>query len=416
MVRMRGLDQVGSRNLRDNPAWYLSLLFIAPIFSQFSQFLAPESVVLKGQPASVITHVTIFIAGFLAWLVYSPGRPADRPWAFSLLILSLVCLSVVFLGISIWRHDLFNHTAWLLPASLILIWLKPPSREAAWRTGDVVALSILAICLATQAAEWLHLQSAWTEFPLRWTVFPDFLKIPSRWEGPFGNVNYAGPIGVFLLIYGLCRPTWRRILIAGSGLWIILIAQTRGSLVSSAAGVGVLYILLPKSNRFAPPMLIKVIISIAALFAVAASFLISETGLNGRWEIWKVFVQAWHDSPFTGISSAQIAEYRLNGTLPPYVFDGHSIFMDTLGRYGSIGFLALLFFLAAALVISIRATKYSMSVSLAVLIAFTVNGITETALDLRYLSVFLGPILLVLLLASLADEDPLVRKTSELAS
>ena len=58
--------------LRTSGAPYLSVLFVSVVLSQFAQYLAPTQVILKGQPAVVLTNYLLVGLAFALWLLFKP--------------------------------------------------------------------------------------------------------------------------------------------------------------------------------------------------------------------------------------------------------------------------------------------------------------------------------------------------------
>jgi hypothetical protein len=58
--------------LRTSGAPYLSVLFVSVVLSQFAQYLAPTEVILKGQPAVVLTNYLLVGLTFALWLLFKP--------------------------------------------------------------------------------------------------------------------------------------------------------------------------------------------------------------------------------------------------------------------------------------------------------------------------------------------------------
>lgn len=354
----------------------------------------------KGQTPGILAQGFVFALAVVAWLFFPRKCAANRGGLFKLLMAGIFAFSCLVIAISIIHEDLFNHTAWLFPLSVLMIWIKPPDLKSSWKAADVLMFALVLICLLTQLLEWFNLSTGWSEFPLRWSIFPDFLEIPSRWEGPFGNVNYAGPMGASILVYGLFRSGASRVILVSTGLWILLVAQTRASIISVLATVAVVFLSLPATGRYAPSRSMRICVAVSGFALVVAFFVVSAVGLNGRQPIWSAYGKTWLDSPFLGMSNLRIQDLQMTGVIPKDAPHAHSLFLDTLNRYGVTGFLVFVLLFVTAVWISIRAARLGTAVALAMLVTFSVNGLVDTTLDWRYLSAFIAPLLAALLIAT----------------
>jgi hypothetical protein len=399
-----GRNHLRVSGLRRDATLYLSLILLSPVLGLITHFIWPLMPTFKGQTPGILAQVFVFALAVVAWLFFPRKNSANRGTPFDLLMAGFFAFSCLVIAISIIHQDLFNHTAWLFPLSVLMIWIKPPDLKSSWKAADVLMFALVVVCLLTQIFEWFGLSTGWSEFPLRWSIFPDFLEIPSRWEGPFGNVNYAGPIGAYILVYGVFRSGALRLLFLFAGGWIILVAQTRASFVSVLATLAVIILFLPAKGRFSPSRSLKILIAVGAFVSVAGFITISAVGLNGRQSIWPAYVRASLDSPFLGMSNARIEYLQTTGVLPREASHAHSLFLDSLDRYGLSGLLVLSALSVASVWIAIRAARAGTTVALAMLIAFAVNGIVDTTLDWRYLSVFLAPLFVCLIIASRVPE------------
>ncbi len=204
------------RQLRESGAPYLATLFVTVVLAQFAQYLSPSQALLKGQPAAVVMNFAGFGVAFVLWWLY---RPRDSwPSVFAWLVGAWALLWAVTVGLSVLHGDLFTLTALLVPAGLAMIWLKKPSLSATYSAGDAFAFGLIGIALASQALDFAGIRASdfegWSRIPGQTQVIEfayrnfgsllgDYTGPLARWMGPFGNVNYEGPIGAFLLVYGL---------------------------------------------------------------------------------------------------------------------------------------------------------------------------------------------------------------------
>ena len=368
--------------LRRDATAYLSLIFLGAVVGRLLHFAAPNVPVYKGQSWAVLVQAAFVAASVIAWAVLRWHRTRDA--LFHAFMAGYLAFAAFLISLSFVRNDWFNPSVMLLPLVLLMVWLKPPSSQAAIRATDIAAVAFIAISIASQVLQALGVASTQSEFELRWAIFPDWSGIDMRWQGPFGNVNNAGPVGAFLVAYGIGRSRWQRWLFIGAGAWIIMIAQTRASLVSVTAAVAVFIVFPTEQSRIRFAGWIRYPAAMVAALGVALFLLLSATGLNGRGPVWSVFLEAWRQEPLLGIGGGGIEALRQGGILPGWANHGHSIPIDVLGRYGSIGFVLLSLVLITAFALTGRAALRGAPLGLAVVVAFAVGGLVDTQLDWRY--------------------------------
>jgi tetratricopeptide (TPR) repeat protein len=94
---------------------------------------------------------------------------------------------------------------------------------------------------------------------------------------------------------------------------------------------------------------------------------------NGRWQLWTSAVDQFRQAPLHGQGAGSFeAWWAQHGTLPLFVRDAHSLYLETLGELGAVGFLLLAGAFAAAVgagVLRLRRTPGDGRVTLAALFA-----------------------------------------------
>ena len=392
--------------LRTSGAPYLLVLFVSVVFSQFAQYLAPTQVILKGQPASVLTQYILVGLAFALWLLF---KPVDSwPPIFRWLLAALALMWLIGIALSIVHGDLFNWTAFLAPVAIAMIWLKKPALKATFTAGDAFAWGLVAIAAAAQLLDIFGFKSlnfeGWNRLSIKlWDQFPFLFRIIDylhRWAGPFGNVNYAGPIGAFLLVYGLFRRGPNRVIFVLVGALIMIASDARASIVASVAGMLTAVILLPSIGRLTLPKWARVALA-AAFGAALVIFLITrDPTLNGRSPIWSSYLAGWANSPITGVGESGILAAIGAGELPMGATHGHSLFIDPLLRYGAIGALVVISVVAIAIVIALRAGMRGWAIGAAMMATSMVDGLSEDLVEWRYLSIAVIPIVLASILGA----------------
>jgi hypothetical protein len=64
---------------------------------------------------------------------------------------------------------------------------------------------------------------------------------------------------------------------------------------------------------------------------------------SGRWQLWESAVDEWKDSPIKGHGAGSYeAWWAEHGSLTKFVRNGHSLYLETLGELGVIGFVILM--------------------------------------------------------------------------
>ena len=392
--------------LRTSGAPYLSVLLLSVVLSQFAQYLAPTQVIFKGQPAVVLTQYILVGLALALWLLF---KPTDTwPPIFHWLLAALALMWLITITLSVAHSDLFNWTAFLAPVAIAMIWLKKPTLKATFTAGDVFAWGLVAVAAASQLLDILGIKSldfeGWNRLSIKlWDQFPFLFRIIDylhRWEGPFGNVNYAGPIGAFLLVYGLFRRGPSRVIFVLAGALIMIASDGRASLVASAAGVLTAIILSPSIGRITLPKWTR--ITLAAAFGATAVFLLitRDPTLNGRTPIWSSYLAGWTNAPISGIGESGITTAIGAGEVPFGATHGHSLFIDPLLRYGAIGTLVVILVVAIAIVIALRAGMRGFAIGASIMATSLVDGLSEDLVDWRYLSIALVPIVLAPMLAA----------------
>ena len=387
-----------TQGLRRSGAPYLSALFSTVVVAQFAQYLWPTAIVLKGQPAGVVVQFVGFGIAVVLWWLY---RPTDsRPRAFAWLVGAWASLWVVTVGLSVLHGDLFNLTAILVLPSLAMIWLKKPSLPAMFIAGDSFALALVLVAIASQLLDFAGIKELHYEGWNRWPLLTDITGPIGRWEGPFGNVNYAGPIGAFLVVWGLLRSGWRRALFVLAGAVIILVSDSRTSMLSCAVGVAVLIAVAPRLGAFRTPLLLRVAAPVAVALAFFGYVLVIDPTLNLRTPVWEVFLSQWRTSPVSGVGASGIQSAIDAGTLQSWANHGHNLLIDPLMRYGLLGVVALIAVIIVSGVIATKAARLGVAASAVLLATCLADGISEDLVDWRYLGVQAVPLLLAGLLGA----------------
>jgi len=152
----------------------------------------------------------------------------------------------------------------------------------------------------------------------------------------------------------------------------------------------------PKNPAVGVVSLLIVIICLVAIGGVLAlsdlggqieDFLATSQGaelasLTGRDKIWAIAYDEWQRNPVFGYGpTLWNAEFRTSIAMP-YATHGHNQFMDTLSRSGSVGAVSLVLYSLVLLALSIRYTRQSGGLSLALFLAIAMRSVSEVPLAL----------------------------------
>lgn len=384
--------------LRTSGAPYLSALLVTVVLSQFAQYLWPTTAIFRGQNAGIVIDFVGFAIAVLLWWYYRPS--GSWPPEFAWLIGAWAALWVVTIVLSVFHSDLFNLTAILVPPTLAMLWLKKPSLPATFAAGDVFAFSLIAIAVASQLLDLVDIKALHYEGWNRWPLLTDITGPIGRWEGPFGNVNYAGPIGVFLLVFGLLRPSWRRILYVVTGAVIILLCDSRSAVFACAVGIAALIAFTPRLSIWHTPIWLRIAAPVSVIVSFTGYIFAIDPTLNLRTPVWETFLSQWTTSPITGVGATGIQAAINDGTLQSWANHGHSLAIDPLTRYGIIGLLAVAAVVVATGIISSKAARTGFAAPVVLFATFVAGGISEDLVDWRYLGVQAVPVMLVGLLGA----------------
>lgn len=390
--------------LRKSGAPYLSTLYVAVVATLGAHYLVPHEAILKGQSVSVLTAYLAVAVALLLWVPLKTD--SNWPLAFHWFMASLTVTWLGVIGMSIWRGDMFDLTALLVPVILIMIWVKRPSRADALLAADAFAWALVAVAMIAQLLHVTGIHELRFESWIRWPLLGDLLPPIQRWEGPFGNVNAAGPIGAFLLVYGLFRGRLVRLVLVTAGAMIIVASNSRTSLLACGVGLVVALLVVPSIGRFRVSGWLKAVAALGLIVMAAGYVLLIDPSLNGRMRVWGDLLGAWADHPFWGLGGTGVSQEISRGTVAAVATHGHSLYIDALARYGILGIVVIGSALCAALVLGISAARGGSPVSIAVVAVVMSSGLSEDLIDWRYLGYQAIPLVAACVVAASSDAAP----------
>ena len=385
---------------REYPVFVWCALTI-PALSQFANYLAPSAVVFKGQPLSVIFSL---IGGALVLLTWLPFKSTAQWTRLGMTTLLFIMAALVLQLLLIQTNgSLFNITVVVTGEVALLLLLKPTTRAQ-----SIAALVYFCFLIPVEAIASLILDhfglapSGFLYYRVGWSRLPfisDVLGIDTRWEGPFGNVNFAGPMGAFVLLFGLMVRGWKRIVLVSAGALILSLSQARDSLAALGAGLIVLVLASPRFRNAAHAGLIRLMVIGGAIAAGVAYIGIVDPTLGLRTDVWRDYLTIAQEHLFTGAGDSGVAAYVTGdwhqSAYPPN--HAHSVLLDLTARYGILMGLLSITILAALVLLAVQRAKEHSFMGLTLIVFVIVAGLAETLYSWIYLSVQLVPLLAVLL-------------------
>lgn len=404
---------------------YPSVLALTPVLAIITHHMWSNGPTFRGQPPSVfVAYACVLVAAGL-WLV---GRPALRPpneerlpgLGYAMLA-ALAALWAVSLLLSVQHGDLFDLTALLPPVILAMLWFGPPTRGAALRGLDVWGLGIVAIAIIAMALDFIGLRTIdpqgiirWPGEVLRLLGFDPLTSVPGeqidacricygfvgRWEGPFGNVNTAGPLGATVLMLGLLRAGWRRWTLAIGGALIVILSDSRTALIAIAFGVLAWILCAPAIGHWRVRTWQRWLALAIAVTAAVGYVGVIDRDLNLRTEVWGSFLRSWTTSPWIGVGGSGIGQLIEAGRLPGWASHGHSLPIDGLLRYGLGGLLLVLALFTVLVTLALRSARRGEVLPIVLITTAIGAALTEDLLDWRYWSLALVPLVLAGIVAA----------------
>lgn len=403
---LRAIPQV----CRDR-ALYLWVALATPPIAQFAHYLDPATPLFKGHAAGVIFALAGLLVAVGLWIPFRRSVTWPRV-SISAIVLILVAWVYAVLRVQFGGYT-FDLTAFCVPVVVLLIMIKPPNRR------DILGASLLfSYLLIASAMASLALDSAGlvrSGFDLAMTGYSripfigHFFAIDTRWEGPFGSVNYAGPVGAFLIVYGATLKSWHRVILITCGVGIVLLSQARGAIFALFAGLVVLLAYSSSIQRLRRPWVARWVIFGGFILAGATYIGLADSTMSGRTWVWIDFLTLWKSSPWIGVGDGGIVRYVAEGgvgTTSPRHTHGHSVYLDTLTRGGVLLLVLLLAFTICIGIVGFRAANLGKPASLALLVLVVVGGLPETLYSITYLNIHLVPLLIALMLGSAALSKP----------
>jgi len=386
--------------LREKSGAWIVLALLIPIGALGASYAAPQFIVVAAQPFAVVVTYALFGSALTLWVFFRPDQAWPVP--FKIFISSLAVLWIAGVARSLAQNDPFSLTALVVGPGLACVALKRSSARFVWMAGDTFALGLVSVSALAQVQDLLGVREMREQFWIRLPFIADFVGPIPRWEGPFTSPNIAGPVGAFLVVYGLWRSGLLRLTLIASGGVIVLLADSRTGFVAVLLPLVVLLVwrLLrkPHSSKSWRMGVLGSAVALAIVFLWGG--LRVDPTVGGRVEIWIRFLDLWRENWLFGAGRAGIGEVISSGSLPSWADHGHSLPIDVLGRFGLLGIAALLVALVCASLLVGKDARAGNGAALSLLVMFVAAGTTEDLVDWRYLGIHYVPLLLSAMLAA----------------
>jgi hypothetical protein len=200
------------------------------------------------------------------------------------------------------------------------------------------------------------------------------------WNGLGIFVALAFPLLLYWMLGGdRARRVAALALVPALGA-VVYLTSSRGAVVALAGGVVVFFVAQPRLWRFfgaarASRRLRVAAIVLAALLVAVGVYGTMRTiqhftrlptgdaggehllsgGGSGRWQFWTAALHEFEDSPLHGRGAGSYGAWWLqHGSFRYFVQNAHSLYLETLGELGILGFLLVVGALAAGVVVAVR--------------------------------------------------------------
>jgi len=401
--------------LRQRATYLWVALAFSPL-TALTHYIDPETVYFKGQPASILLGLIGMLLAFLLWIRYCSYSRISR-LARVAIFLAIVCWIIQTLLIQL-DDSLFNHLTYMLPATLIMVLLKTPTARDVFIAALVFSYALIIVASVALLLDAMQLtSSAFLASRNGYSRIPflsDVMGIDTRWEGPFGNVNYAAPVGGFLVVFGASIGRPHRIPLLIGGVVIMVLSQGRSALFATVAGLLVVFLGSHYVNNLRNAQAFRIVL-LTGTFVIGASYIwLFDRTFAFRTDVWLDYAALWRESPWFGVGTSGINEYVSQGSGLTDIrhSHGHSVFVDTMTRFGLIMLTLTVVTLIFILIVTIRASRYGAKQGLALFVFTVVAGLVETTLTWSYFGFLTIPLVLSLLLSAILPPEQLCGKSS----
>lgn len=355
---------------------YLAVFVTGVPLAVLSSDLYGGGAVFKGQSAAVLAPLAISLISVVFWTVYPWGG-----WFSKLAVAFLISMGVAW-G-AIWLLERadgqgVNYAAFLVPALVAMLLTKPVGPTFVRRAALALSWSMLvAVLIAELHAIATGYRMEGLNLALRIPGVSAAVTEGVRWQGPFQNPNYAGPIAAFMLVFALStRFRWRPLMLGASAA-MLLLAGSRSAFMGLFVGVTVLALFSHSPRLRRVPVRARLLWTALAGLVLMAAAVALDPSLNGRVPIWPKYWHLWLWSPLDGVGTTHIQEQIRMGNLDPWDVHAHNLVLDVMGRYGLVALVPVLIMLVLAVWSTYRAARNGAALGLALVSAFLTIGLVE---------------------------------------
>lgn len=323
--------------VEERPIWLWIALTAVPV-SQIIQTATGGRAYLGFQPSSVVAFLALATLTLILAVPFRPTQEWGRISSGALaLLIAVAVLQLLFTQI---HGELFALSALMTPPLLAALLFKPPSRKDA-----LIGVQLVAIGFVLIAGIWLFLDFfglVSSGFQVQRTglsrlpIIQEFIN--ARWEGPFGNVNYAGPVGAFVLFIGLVSHRSMRVALIIGGGCILLLSQSRTAILGLACAIAVVALFGYKNGHFRFRLATRIGVILAVVASIGAYIYRFDPTLGLRTDVWRDFLILWSSKPLSGVGDSGIQSYmegpRMFAEYPPS--HAHNVLLDTASRDGLV--------------------------------------------------------------------------------
>ena len=383
-------------------ATYLWVLFLIPAASRFGHYVAPNKPVLKGHDLGIWAALALMLVAIALWIPYA------RNGAWPKSVVGFFVILTVTWTYQVTRihfdDSLFNLTVVAIPVALTLISLKRTSQRDLWVSLWFLGYSLLAISIASLVFGTIGILPNGFEVSggggSRYPALADLGL--TRWGGPFGNVNYAAPIGGLLVLIGAAGRGRLGVPLVLGGILILILSQGRAAIFATVGALVIQFLwsqLIPASRKGFVRASGVLVMFLAAVFFI----LLFDPTLNGRTDVWYSFAPTLDDAPLVGIGDSgvlqRVAEQVGTEGFIPHTH-AHSVLLDSYIRFGAVLALLGLITFAFAIRASLRALPRVGSSPLAITTFVIIAGLAETIHTWAYWSAYLSALIWVVMITA----------------
>jgi O-antigen ligase len=370
--------------LRTSAVPYLAVLVCGALTSRYVEYVWPQRVILKGQPASIVILAALFVVAAILWFLYEGTRTRSRVLTWFIVVMSAAW--AVHMMILIGNSDNFNHLAWLYVPTLLMLLFKTPTSKDAWQGLIVLGWFVVVGIVLTRVLEIVgvlqpYYIAAWiNDFDKAnyWLPFSGYLGVEGKWTGPFGASAHTSMMAMFLVVLGICRWTKSSVVFLIVGVVTLLLTSGRTSYLAIVAS-GLILLLFSRAGVLERvPMRIRLIALAIGVVALAGVLWKIGPGLTGREAIWPAFLDVWRTSIWHGVGAPGI---EAAGGMAAQTDEAHNMFIDELTRYGLIGMAALLASLGVGVAATVKSAIRGFAGPLALLVAYFIAAMTDVRND-----------------------------------